>query len=67
MPKIIIHNATTGEITERNATKQEIEQMEIDKATVIAEQKAKEQLAAAKVALLEKLGITEEEAKLLLS
>lgn len=60
MPIIKIHNAETGEVIEREMNPDELVQWEIDKATA-------EQTATAKAALLEKLGITEEEAKLLLS
>lgn len=60
-------NATTGEEIVRDATEAEIEQSRLDAleskriADLIAEREA------AKSALLEKLGITEDEAKLLLS
>ena len=67
MPIIKIHNATTGEIIEREMNEQELAQLEIDKAKAEAEAQAKAEAQAAKAALLEKLGITEEEAKLLLS
>lgn len=59
-----IHNLETGEIIERQMTETEIalrEQM------LIAETQAVAEATAAKTALLTKLGITEEEAKLLLS
>lgn len=63
------YNVQTGEekITERDATTDEI--AFIEKAQAEAAQFAAKQAeaAAAKAALLEKLGITEEEAKLLLS
>jgi len=64
--KTTIHNAETGEVITRSMTQEETEQyeklVEADKAYEI--KKANE--AAQKAALLEKLGITEEEAKLLL-
>lgn len=62
---------SSGKITERELTKEEISQLEIDSKksaeieTLIVEEKTL--INKAKVALLEKLGITEEEAKLLLS
>lgn len=59
-------DCTTGEEIVRNATVQEIAQMEIDAvntATARAEAEAKE---TARQALLTKLGITQEEAQLLL-
>ncbi len=63
----IIHNIETGEIIEREMNAEELAQLEADKAKTEAEAQAKAQAEAAKAALLEKLGITEEEAKLLLS
>lgn len=61
------HNIQTGEIIEREMTVVELAQWEADKAKAEAEAQAKAEFEAAKAALLEKLGITEEEAKLLLS
>lgn len=61
-----IHNVETGEIVDREMNDDEFAQYEIDQAnrqSKIDEQVAK---AQAKAALLERLGITEEEAKLLL-
>ena len=65
--KILEHNVETGETIEREATADEIKQMEADAANAgLAEQEqaAKE---SAKAALLERLGITADEAALLLS
>ena len=65
--KILEHNATTGEVIERDLTAEEVAQNKLD---VVNEQvrKAEEVARArAKVALLDKLGITADEAKLLLS
>lgn len=65
-PIVRIHNAETGEITERNMTAEELAQAQIDaEARAQAEANAQAQ-AATRAALLAKLGITEEEAKLLL-
>ena len=65
--KIIEHNVTTGEVVERDMTKDELAQHEIDEAAR-AEQLAKiEADAIAKASLLDRLGITADEAKLLLS
>jgi hypothetical protein len=64
--KIIEHNCETDEIIERDMTATELKQVETDakaKAKELAEIKAKE---SAKSALLERLGITAEEASLLL-
>jgi hypothetical protein len=66
-PMITIHNAETGEIVEREMNAKEIAQHEADQiahADRLAQEAAKE---AAKAALLAKLGITDDEAKLLLS
>ena len=65
--KTLEHNATTGVIVERDLTEQELAQMEID-AVEIAEQKAAyEAKAQARAAVLDRLGLTADEAKLLLS
>jgi hypothetical protein len=64
---IKLHNAATGEIIEREMNAEELAQWEADKAQSEAEAQAAAQAAGAKAALLEKLGITEDEAKLLLS
>jgi hypothetical protein len=63
---IKIHDIQTGEIIEREMTADELAQAKTDKAKLDAEQKAEAQKAAYKAALLEKLGITEDEARLLL-
>ena len=62
-------NALTGEetITERNASAKEIADYEAAQAQAEAKAQAEAARAAQKAALLNKLGITEEEAKLLLS
>lgn len=67
MPIIKIHNIETGEVIEREMNAEELGQWEADKAAAEAKVQAKDEAQAAKAALLEKLGITEEEAKLLLS
>jgi hypothetical protein len=67
MTTIKIHNATTGEVIEREMTEAELEQFEIDQEAIAAELNAKDEAAKSKVALLNRLGITEEEAKLLIS
>ena len=67
MNTIVIHNAETGEIIEREMTAAEIKQQEKDLATTLAIEQAKAERAAARQALLDKLGITADEAKLLLS
>ena len=67
MTTIVIHNTETGEIIERDMTAEELAQHQKDLANDETEQIKKQEKAAAKEALLEKLGITADEAKLLLS
>lgn len=61
-----IVNCETGEIIERELNKAEKDQQKIDEAALITEKTEAEAKAQAKADLLAKLGITEEEAKLLL-
>ena len=69
MKRII--NCETGEVIERELNAQELAQNEIDTANYLIKQNAliaeAEAKAQAKAALLAQLGITEEQAKLLLS
>ena len=67
MATIKIHNAETGEVIERDMTADELAQWEADKADSVAKAQAEADKAADKAALLDRLGITEAEAKLLLS
>lgn len=71
MPTKIIVDCSTGISTEVELTAEEIAQMEVDAAKAEADRKAAEAEAKAKAdakaALLAKLGITQEEAELLLS
>jgi hypothetical protein len=60
-------NCTTGEEIVRDANAEEIAQMELDAANAAELQAEAEAKATAKAALLTQLGITEEQAKLLLS
>ena len=64
-------NCSTGEVTERPLTAEELAQREADAAAHAAtkheEEVAAAEAAIAKAALLAKLGITEDEAKLLLA
>lgn len=65
--KILEHNATTDEVIERDMTAEEAAQFEKDQAER-SEQIAKiEEQIKAKEALLKRLGITAEEAALLLA
>ena len=65
-PQVKIVNVETGEEIIRDATVDEIAQMELDAASAVARKAEAETKAAAKAELLSKLGITAEEAKLLL-
>jgi hypothetical protein len=62
-----IHDLETGEIIDREATADELAQMAADAEARQAAEAAKESQEASKQALLERLGITADEAKLLLS
>ena len=66
-PQVKIVNCETGEEIVRDATTEEIAQMELDAANYAAQKAEAEAKATAKAALLEQLGITAEQAKLLLS
>jgi hypothetical protein len=63
---IIEHNVTTGEIIEREFTAAELEQLQKDQAEYAIKQAEAEAKAATRQALLTRLGITEEEARILL-
>jgi hypothetical protein len=65
-PQIKIVNAETGEEIIRDATDAEIAQMELDAAEAAAKKAEAEAKESARQALLDKLGITQEEAQLLL-
>ena len=67
MPTIKIHNAETGEIIEREMNDAEFAQWEADKLENEDKAEKAKEAAEAKAALLAKLGITADEAKLLLS
>jgi hypothetical protein len=63
---IKIHNVKTSEIIEREMNADELAQHEADKAAATAQAEATTKAEAARQALLDKLGITADEAKLLL-
>ena len=65
--QIVEINGLTNEVVERNATAEEILQHEADMAFSAERRATEETKAIAKVALLERLGITAEEAAILLS
>ena len=66
-PQIKIVDATTGEEIVRDANAEELAQMEVDAVNAATKKAEAEIKADAKAALLTKLGITAEEAVLLLS
>jgi hypothetical protein len=67
MTQIKEHNVETGEIIERQMNAEELAELENYKKLVEAETKAEAAKAEAKSALLNRLRITADEAKLLLS
>lgn len=67
MTTVKIHDAQTNQIIERKMTDEELANYEARIAAKEEEKRVAEAAANAKTALLAKLGITEEEAKLLLS
>lgn len=70
MPDVVVIDAATGEVIERDFTPEELAQREADQAAAaLAEMEAeadRQAKAAARAALLDRLGITEDEAALLL-
>ena len=66
-PLITIHNVETDEIIEREMTSEEFKIYEIEQQAEADRKAAKLKAVADKEALLAKLGITADEAKLLLS
>ncbi len=71
MPTKLIINCETGEQTEVELTAEEIAQREVDAAKAEADKVAKDaqlaEQAKVKAAVLKRLGLSEEEAKALLS
>ncbi len=65
-PIIRIHNLETNEIIDREMNDDEFAQYEITKSLIKTEQAETQAKAAEKQALLDRLGITADEAKLLL-
>jgi hypothetical protein len=63
----LIHNSETNEVIERPFTAEEENQILADVERAKAVDSARKANVAAQTALLEKLGLTEEEAKLLLA
>ena len=65
-PMVRIHNVETDEVIDREMNDAEFAQYEADQAAQAAANAAAAQKAADRAALLTQLGITEEQAKLLL-
>jgi hypothetical protein len=65
-PMITIHNTETNEVIEREMNDAELEAYEAVQAAEVSAKAAAAQKASDKMALLAQLGITEEQAKLLL-
>ena len=66
-PIIVIHNIKTDEYIEREMNELELQQFQKEQEQLVIDEQEKAEAAEAKAALLERLGITEVEAKLLLS
>jgi hypothetical protein len=65
-PTIRIHDIETNEVIDRKMTDAEFAQYQLDQEAKVQRDAALEADAAAKAALLQRLGITAEEAELLL-
>lgn len=66
-PMVRIHNQATNEVIDREMTDAEFTEFEARQAEAAAKQAEAEAKATAKADLLAQLGITEEQAKLLLN
>lgn len=66
-PMVRIHNVETDEVIDREMTDNEYKSLLADQAAYQAEKAKEAESQAARAALLERLGLTEDEAKLLLS
>lgn len=65
-PMIRIHNVETDEIIDREMTDEEFETYEAERKAIEDEAKAEAAKSKAKADVLDRLGITEDEARLLL-
>ena len=65
-PMIREHNVTTDEVIDREMTDEEFAQYQVQQVKDVAREQVQTQAATDKAALLAKLGITADEAKLLL-
>jgi predicted metal-dependent HD superfamily phosphohydrolase len=66
MTTIKIHNAETNEVIEREMNAQELAQWEADNVAAQVEKETHAKSAAARQAILDRLGLTADEAALLL-
>ena len=66
IPTVRIHDLSTDEVIDREMNDAEFAQYEADQTAAAAQAAAEAAKAAEKAALLERLGITADEAKLLL-
>lgn len=66
-PMVRIHNQETNEVIDREMNDAEFAQYEADQAAEIVRQAEAEAKAAQRQAILDRLGLTSEEANLLLS
>lgn len=65
-PMVRIHNIETDEVTDREMNDAEFAQYEADQSAIKAAAEAKAKAEADKVALLTRLGLTEDELKIIL-
>jgi hypothetical protein len=65
-PMVRIHNTETDEVIDREMTDDEFAQYEADKAAHKAAEAVKAKAEADKVAILKRLGLTEDELKIIL-
>jgi len=65
-PQVKIVNCETGEEIVRDATAEEIAQMELDAANAVARKAEAEAKAAEKQAILDRIGLTVDELKMIL-
>jgi hypothetical protein len=65
-PMVRIHNVETNEIIDREMNDEEFTQLEADKAVAATKQAEAEAKATARAAILDRLGLTAEEAALIL-
>jgi len=65
-PIVRIHNAETNEVVDREMNDEEFAKYEADKAVYAAKQAEAEAKATARAAILDRLGLTADEAAILL-